>query len=145
MKISTKGRYAVRMMLDLALHGEDGYIPLKSVAAHQQISNKYLEQIVIQLNRAGYVKSIRGVQGGYALTKSPKEYTVGDILRAVEGDLAPVACLDCKVPQPCSKMDSCATVVVWRKLKQAIDQVVDSYTLQDLINIQNERSAENDS
>lgn len=94
MKISTKGRYALRLMLDLALHDTGEYIPLKEVAARQEISDKYLEQIITQLSRAGFVKSVRGAQGGYRLAESPAQYTVGRILRLMEGSLAPVECVD---------------------------------------------------
>ncbi|MFR5869327.1 MAG: RrF2 family transcriptional regulator, partial [Acutalibacteraceae bacterium] len=94
MKISTKGRYALRMMLELALHYPDHCVSVKEIAQRQQISGKYLEQIITQLNRAGFVQSIRGSQGGYRLIKEPSQYTVGSILRVVEGNLAPVACLE---------------------------------------------------
>ena len=94
MKISTKGRYAMRLMLDLALNNTGAPISLKDVARRQEISDKYLEQIISVLNRAGYVRSVRGAQGGYLLRKAPEEYTVGMILRLTEGSLAPVACLD---------------------------------------------------
>ena len=94
MKISTKGRYALRLMLDLALHEQSGYVPIKVIAERQDISDKYLEQIISILARAGFVKSVRGAGGGYKLAKSPEEYTVGMILRLTEGSLAPVACLE---------------------------------------------------
>ena len=94
MKISTKGRYALRLMIDLAQHDAGGYIPLRDISKRQQISAKYLEQIVVQLSRAGFVISTRGAQGGYQLARHPSEYTVGDILRITEGSLAPVACLE---------------------------------------------------
>lgn len=141
MKISTKGRYAVRMMLDLALHSDEGYISLKSVAARQHISDKYLEQIVISLNHAGFLKSSRGAQGGYALSRMPEQYTIGDILRVMEGSLAPVSCL-AEGAAPCPRSEKCATLVIWKELKQAVDQVVDSYTLQDLMEIQRSISDE---
>lgn len=131
MKISTKGRYALRLMLDLAVHGTDGYIPLKEIASRQGISDKYLEQIITQLNRVGYVKSVRGAQGGYRLAHPPADYTVGMILRLMEGSLAPVDCLgDGRV---CDRAEDCVTVEVWRQLKEAVDQVVDNITLQDLL------------
>ena len=97
MKISTKGRYALRLMLDLALHDSDAPVRIKDIAARQDISDKYLEQIISSLNKAGYVKSIRGPQGGYKLARDPESYTVGMILRLTEGSLAPVACLDDEV------------------------------------------------
>lgn len=133
MKISTKGRYALRLMVDLALHSEGNYIPLKEIAVRQGISDKYLEQIIIQLNKAGYVKSIRGAQGGYQLAKNPEEYTVGMILRLMEGSLAPVACVEDKNKNSCDRINECVTFNLWKKLKDAIDEVVDHYTLADLV------------
>lgn len=94
MKISTKGRYALRLMLDLAMNGKENFVPIRSVSERQEISEKYLEQIITALSRAKLVKSARGAQGGYKLVKAPEEYTTGEILRAVEGSLAPVACLE---------------------------------------------------
>lgn len=138
MKISTKGRYALRLMLDLAVHGTDAYIPLKEIASRQGISDKYLEQIITQLNRVGYVKSVRGAQGGYRLAHPPAAYTVGMILRLMEGSLAPVDCLE--DGHPCDRMEECVTVEVWRELKEAIDQVVDHITLQDLLERQQEKT-----
>lgn len=131
MKISTKGRYALRLMLDLAMNGGEGYISLKAVAKRQEISDKYLEQIIHQLSKAGFVQSARGAQGGYRLAHTPDEYTVGEILRTVEGSLAPVSCLDCKTP--CDQFDSCITIGLYKKIQQAIDGVVDHTTLHDMI------------
>lgn len=131
MRISTKGRYALRLMLDLAMNGGDGYISLKAVAKRQEISDKYLEQIIHQLSKAGFVQSARGAQGGYRLAHTPDEYTVGEILRTVEGSLAPVSCLDCKTP--CDQFDSCITIGLYKKIQQAIDGVVDHTTLHDMI------------
>ena len=139
MKISTKGRYALRLMLDLALHDTGEYIPLKEVAARQEISDKYLEQIITQLSRAGFVKSVRGAQGGYRLAEPPAQYTVGRILRLMEGSLAPVECVDGE--GDCSRADRCVTIEVWRALKEAIDNVVDSITLADLVEKYSERGA----
>lgn len=133
MKISTKGRYAVRVMLDLALHsGCNECCAVKEIAARQGISEKYLEQIVAVLNKAGYVKSIRGAQGGYRLTKAPEEYTVGMILRAAEGSLAPVTCLE-NGAETCERCDTCETLEVWKDLYAAINQVVDNVTIGDLV------------
>ena len=132
MKISTKGRYALRVMLDLALHQADGVIALKDIAARQDISVKYLEQVVSTLNKSGLIQSIRGKEGGYRLTRRPDEYVVGDILRAAEGSLAPVACLDCDV-NPCERQDFCITLGFWKGLQKAINDYVDSQTLQDLL------------
>lgn len=132
MKISTKGRYALRMMLDLALNEETGYIPIKEIAKRQGISDKYLEQIISVLNRAGFVKSVRGAGGGYKLTKKPGEYTVRMILELTEGSLAPVACLEDEV-NTCERADRCVTLGVWKKIYKAVNDVVDNITLQDLI------------
>ncbi|MDD3172826.1 MAG: Rrf2 family transcriptional regulator [Herbinix sp.] len=133
MKISTKGRYALRLMLDLALNNTGEYITIKSIAARQDISEKYLEQIISLLNRAGYVKSVRGAQGGYKLMKNPEEYTVGMILRLTEGSLAPVDCLD-EETNECNRSNGCVTREVWVELYDAITSVVDRITLQDLVN-----------
>lgn len=138
MKISTKGRYALRLMLDLALHDTDAPVRIKDIAARQEISDKYLEQIISGLNKAGYVKSIRGPQGGYKLAKTPSYYTVGMILRLTEGSLAPVACLDDEVNQ-CTRQESCATLELWRRLDDAIKSVVDTITLADLVEWQEEK------
>ena len=132
MKISTKGRYALRLMLDLAMNGENNVVRIKDIAERQQISDKYLEQIISILNKAGYVRSIRGPQGGYRLTKSPEQYTVGMILRLTEGSLAPVVCLD-EEENTCDRQDTCATLQLWKMLNNAISNVVDKVTLADLV------------
>jgi len=132
MKISTKGRYALRMMTDLAAHADDGYIPIKAVAERQGISDKYLEQIISILSRAGYVRSVRGAGGGYMLTNPPEKYTVGMILRLTEGSLAPVSCLDGEV-NTCQRKDSCPTLFVWQKIYDAVNSVVDSITIADIL------------
>jgi len=131
MKISTKGRYALRLMLDIALTSSGQPVPLRDVAERQDISDKYLEQIVTQLSRAGLVRSVRGAGGGYLLTRAPEEYTVGEILRVLEGSLAPVVCAEegCI----CDRIDQCVTVEVWTKIRQAVNQVVDGMTLGDLV------------
>ncbi len=134
MKISTKGRYALRLMLDLALNNTGEYITIKTIAARQEISEKYLEQIISLLNRAGYVKSIRGAQGGYRLAKEPAEYTVGMILRLTEGSLTPIDCLEDE--GVCGKNGQCVTREVWQELYEAICSVVDRITLQDLVDRQ---------
>lgn len=133
MKISTKGRYALRLMIDLAQHDAGGYIPLRDISKRQQISAKYLEQIVVQLSRAGFVISTRGAQGGYQLARHPSEYTVGDILRITEGSLAPVVCLEHE-PVDCPRVDECITLSFWRGLYDTINNYVDSVTLEDLVN-----------
>lgn len=138
MKISTKGRYAVRVMLDLALNNTGECIKVKDIAARQDISEKYLEQIIAALSRAGFVNSVRGAQGGYRLSKAPENYTVGMILRVTEGSLAPVACLD-EGAEACERCDTCETLEVWRELAQAIDNVVDHVTIADLVNRRKKR------
>lgn len=137
MKISTKGRYALRLMLDLAMHDSDAPVRIKDIAARQDISDKYLEQIISSLNKAGYVKSIRGPQGGYKLARDPESYTAGMILRLTEGSLAPVACLDDDV-NTCDRQESCATLKLWQMLDEAIKGVVDKVTLADLVEWQME-------
>ena len=124
MKISTKGRYGLRLMLDLAVHCDSGLVPLRDISARQEISEKYLE-------RAGLVRSVRGSQGGYMLARPAESITVGDVLRTMEGSLAPVDCVAGDAPS-CGMAETCVTIEVWRKLKDAIDQVVDSITLADL-------------
>lgn len=138
MKISTKGRYALRLMLDLALNNTGEPIRIKDIAARQGISDKYLEQIISTLNKAGFVRSIRGPQGGYRLTKEPAQYTVGMILRLTEGSLAPVVCLEDEV-NICERQDTCATLKLWQMLNTAISDVVDQVTLADLVEWQNEK------
>lgn len=131
MKISTKGRYALRLMLDLAINHTGSYIPLKAIAQRQEISDKYLEQIIHILSKGGYVQSARGAQGGYRLARKPADYTVGEVLRLVEGSLAPVACLECA--DGCDRMDRCITISLYKKIQDAVDNVVDNTTLQDMI------------
>lgn len=131
MKISTKGRYALRMMIEFALNA-DTPCKINQVAKSQNISEKYLEQIVSKLHKADYVRSIRGSQGGYILTRDPKDYSVGDILRATEGSLAPSACLDGK-NNSCFRNNICVTQNVFRKIEDAVNSVVDNITLEDLL------------
>ena len=132
MKISTKGRYALRLMLDIALCGGEEPVRLSDAAKRQGISVKYLEQIVGTLTRAGCLKSVRGPQGGYRLMKEPEEYTAGEILRVTEGSLAPVECLEAET-NLCPRADSCATLILWKKLDQAVQHVLDGCTLRDLM------------
>ncbi|SHI18105.1 transcriptional regulator, BadM/Rrf2 family [Sporobacter termitidis DSM 10068] len=131
MKISTRGRYAIRLMLDLAQSGGDHYVTIKSISERQDISSKYLEQIISILNRAGYVKSVRGSQGGYKLARPPEEYTVGMILRLIEGSLVPVSCMDDE-PNQCPHCETCVTLDVWKQIDEAVSGVVDNITLADL-------------
>ena len=132
MKISTKGRYALRLMLDIALHDTDEPVRVKDIAKRQNISVKYLEQIISVLVRAEYLRSIRGPQGGYRLTRKPEDYKVGMILRLTEGSLAPVDCLMGE-DNDCSRASECVTLRLWKELDQAIKSVVDKYTLADLM------------
>ncbi len=135
MKISTKGRYALRIMADLGINAGEHCCSVREISERQGISEKYLEQIFSLLSRAGYVTSIRGAGGGYRLTKKPKDYTVGMILRTAEGSLAPVACLIDGEPG-CERADSCTTLFLWQKIYKAVNDVVDEITLQDLIDNQ---------
>lgn len=139
MKISTKGRYALRLMMDLAENNTGSPISLKDVAKRQDISDKYLEQIISILNKAGYVRSVRGAQGGYMLKMEPQNYTVGMILRQTEGSLAPVACIE-DDEIVCDRQQQCVTSIVYKKINDAISGVVDNITLQDLVDWQNEKN-----
>ncbi len=132
MKISTRGRYALRTMVDLAQHSGDGLVTLKDVAARQELSQKYLEQIVTQLSKAGLVKGIRGPQGGYRLSREPKDYNVGEILELVEGSLAPVECLE-EGPNTCERCSSCATLDMWTGLYKVVTDYLGNITLQDIV------------
>ena len=140
MKISTKGRYALRMLLDLAEHQDKGYIALKDIAERQHISKKYLEQIVPIFNRVNYLKTNRGYQGGYMLAKNPDQYTVGAILRLTEGTLSPVPCVE-EDPITCDRSANCPTLPVWRGLYHVINEYLDGITLQDILDQQRERYA----
>ena len=132
MRISTKGRYALRMLVYLANRQDDGYISLKEIADSQDISKKYLEQIVPLLNKSGILRTNRGNKGGYMLAKKASDWTVGDVLRATEGNLAPVSCLEFE-SNDCPRAAECATLFVWKGLYQAINSYLDSVTLQDVI------------
>ena len=138
MKISTKGRYALRMLLDLAERQNEGYIALKDIAARQNISKKYLEQIVPILNKSYILNTNRGYQGGYKLAKAPSKYTVGEILRLTEGSLSPVSCLD-HDPIECERSADCITLPIWQGLKKAICDYLDGITLQDILDMQREK------
>ena len=132
MKISTKGRYALRLMVDLAEHKDNGFIALKDVAKRQNISKKYLEQIVPVLNGAGLLTTNRGNRGAYKLAKEPKEYTVGDILRITEGSIAPVSCLESDV-NSCERKNFCQTLYVWEGLYKVVNEYLDGITVQDIV------------
>ena len=137
MLISTKGRYALRMLVDLAEHQNDGYVALKDIAKRQGISKKYLEQIVPLLNKSDILRTNRGFNGGYRLAKSPDKYTVGDILRITEGSLSPVACLE-NDPIQCERSSQCVTLPVWQGLYRVINEYLDGITLQDMLDQQRE-------
>ena len=142
MKVSTRGRYALRMLLDLAEHKEEGFISLKEIAERQCISKQYLEQIVSLLNTSNILKANRGKQGGYMLAKEPSEYTVKEILRLTEGSLAPVACLEEEV-NTCDRVDFCKTLPVWKGLDKVITDYLESITLQDMLEQYNGYSPDN--
>ena len=131
MKISTKGRYALTIMVDLAMNSNGKFISLKDIATRQGISNKYLEQIIAMLNKAGYLETARGNNGGYKLARKPSEYIVGDILRATEGEMAPIDCLT--EEGNCSKKENCKTYFFWKGLDDTINNYLNSKTLEDLL------------
>ena len=133
MMISTRGRYALRVMIDLAEHKTDGYIPMKEVAARQEISLKYLERILPVLVKNGLVEGVQGKGGGYRLSRTPNEYTAGEILRLTDGNLAPVACLDCNV-EVCKKKDTCKTLSMWTAFHRLTNEYFDGITIADLAN-----------
>ena len=132
MKISTRGRYALRMMLDMVLSDSDKPVRVKEIAERQEISEKYMEQIMPILTKSGYVKSFRGNNGGYMLAKKPEEYTAGEILRAAEGSLAPVGCIEDE-PNACGHYEQCRTVKFWEGLWDVIIEYTDRFTLADLM------------
>lgn len=132
MNVTSKGRYALRVMLDLAQHREDGYVSLKTIADRQQVSMKYLEIIVSSLKKAALVDSTRGKEGGYMLSKEPSEYRVGDILRCIEDNLAPVSCIK-SGSVSCERAGECMTVPMWMELDELINNYLDAVTLDDLI------------
>ncbi|HBI61880.1 MAG TPA: Rrf2 family transcriptional regulator [Lachnospiraceae bacterium] len=131
MKITTRGRYALNLMLDMVTNSNGSPIKLRDIAERQKISDKYLEQIVAALNKAGLIRSIRGSQGGYLLVRKPEEYTVGEILRITEGNMAPVPCLEYEENQ-CNKQESCVSVILYKKINDAINSVIDTVTLADM-------------
>ncbi|MFA7636977.1 MAG: RrF2 family transcriptional regulator [Monoglobales bacterium] len=130
--ISTRGRYALRVLIDLAEHAGENYIPLKDVAGRQAISVKYLERIMAELKKAGIIEGTHGKGGGYRLVKSPEEYRVGDILRITEGDLAPVACLS-NGSEPCERSEKCRTISMWRKFDEITNDYFNNITISDLM------------
>lgn len=136
MKISTKGRYALRMLIDLTENREKGFVSLKEIAARQGVSKKYLEQIVPVMNASGLLITNRGYQGGYKLSKDPSAITVGEILRCTEGSMAPVSCLD-QTPNQCERCSECVTLPIWMGLEKVINEYLDGITLQDIIDQKN--------
>ena len=138
MMVSTRGRYALRMMLDLAEYQKDGYVALKDIADRQGISKKYLEQIIPALNKMNLLQTVRGYQGGYRLIKEPSEYSVGEILRATEGSMAPVTCLETPT-NPCQHQAECATLFIWEGLEKAVNDYLDKISLQDVLDEQTRR------
>ncbi len=133
MRVSTKGRYALRMLVDLAEYHGEGFVALKDIAKRQGISKKYLEQIVPVLNKSKILQTNRGFQGGYRLAVPPNKITVGDVLRITEGSISPLACIDDNNYIECNRRDECATLFVWQGLKKAIDDYLDGITIQDIV------------
>lgn len=140
MKISTKGRYALRMMLDIAQHQGTSLVTLKDIAERQSISKKYLEQIALQLTQAGMLQAVRGHHGGYRLVKPPEAYTVSQILRVTEGSLAPVACMD-QTPNQCERCESCSTLPIWQGLNRVINDYLTGVTLKTILDQEAQRQA----
>ena len=133
MKLSTKGRYGLRAIIDLARYSENEPVSISSISARQDISERYLEQLVALLKKAGLVKSIRGASGGYVLAKKIDEISVGDVLRALEGDLEPVKCMGLEENGGCSASGECVTKYVWQKINDSINQTVDNMKLSELV------------
>ncbi len=133
MILSTKGRYGVKAALDLALHYGEGPVPLNSIAERQNVSDPYLEQLIAVLKKDGLVKSVRGAQGGYMLARDPSKIYVGDLLRSLEGPMSPAECVMEDQDSECIKADYCVTRVIWEKIKESIDSVIDSISLQDMV------------
>lgn len=141
MKVSTKGRYAIRLMIDIGIQN-NGYVRLKDVAKRQEISIKYLEQIVGSLQKSGLLLSSRGAQGGYRLAKDPEDYKIGEILRATEGSIAPVSCLDDEVNK-CNRNHLCSTLDFWKGLYEVINDYLDSHSLAELMEVEKNNQQKN--
>ncbi|MBA7653485.1 HTH-type transcriptional regulator CymR [subsurface metagenome] len=137
MRLSTKGRYGTRAMLDLALNSSEGPVLLRDIAKRQEVSEKYLEHSISALRKAGLVRSIRGARGGYVLAKLPSEIRLSEIMEVLEGSMAPVECVD--DPQVCQRAQLCVTRDIWAKMKEAIDNILESITLQDMVEQQNRK------
>ncbi|GAB6171465.1 Rrf2 family transcriptional regulator [Paradesulfitobacterium aromaticivorans] len=142
MKLSTKGRYGLKAMFDLAQHFGEGPISLKSIAERQEISEHYLEQLISGLRKAGLVKSVRGAQGGYVLGREAGKIRIGDVIRVLEGPIAPVDCVAEEDPECCSKADYCVTRSVWEKVRDSIAEVLDSITLEDMVKDSEQKEAD---
>ena len=138
MRISTKGRYALRMLVDLAEHRDNGFTALKDIAKRQNVSKKYLEQIVPVFNKSDILQTNRGFQGGYRLAVSPDKCTVGEVIRLTEGTLSPLACIDDDDEVRCDRSNDCATLYVWQGLKKVVTDYLDSITLQEIIDKKHE-------
>lgn len=134
MKFSTKARYGLRAMVELALHQNQGPLSVKIISERQEISEAYLEQLMSYLTRRGLAKSVRGVQGGYLVAKEPNKIKVGDVIRALEGPIVPVDCVSKQDPWDCKRSESCVSKIVWEKVRDVLDEALDSLTLQDLCN-----------
>ena len=132
MLISTRGRYALRVLLDLAEHDDGKYIPMKEIAERQDLSLKYIERIMPALTQNCFVEGVQGKGGGYRLVRHPKDYKIGDILRLMQGDLSPVSCLECDA-KPCDRAGECLTLPMWIKFKNMIDEYFDGITLENLL------------
>lgn len=133
MKLSTKGRYGLRAILEIALNSQDRPVTTANIARNQGISERYLEQLLTPLKKAGYIKSVRGYQGGYVLRKDSRDITVGDIIRVLEGPVFPVECVSQVDPEDCRRATHCVTRKIWSQLRDSINQVLDSHTLEDLV------------
>jgi Rrf2 family protein len=145
MWLSTKGRYAVRSMMEIALHGEGEIVPISKISKNQEIAFQYVEQIMIKLKRAGFVESVRGPLGGYRLKKKPSQITTGDIVRTLEGYIEPVFCVNPKVSKKeCHRAPTCAARVLWKKVGEKIAEVLDSTSLEDLVKITKELRKKNE-
>lgn len=142
MRFSTKARYGLRAMVEISLNHNQGPLSVKIISERQEISESYLEQIMSSLTRRGLAKSIRGVHGGYLLAKDPDKIKVGDVIRALEGPIAPVDCVSKQNPLDCKRAEFCVSKIVWEKVRDVIDEALDSLTLQDLCNELNSRKYE---
>ncbi|GAW92688.1 RrF2 family transcriptional regulator [Calderihabitans maritimus] len=144
MKLSTKGEYGLRAMFDLAMRYGEGPISLKSIAERQDISEHYLEQLAAGLRKAGLVKSVRGAQGGYILAREPDEITVGEIIRVLEGPIAPMDCVSEEATETCERAETCVTRGIWEKVKEKVSEVLDSITLADMCREADKIKSKND-